>query len=110
MATKPITPKNDAPQICEANWKSGDLALCIKGGSYAVTGRVYTVVATRYPDSRGWKEGGHDVGLILDGASQMANCWDGGMFWSGAFVKVTPTKTDNFDRQVIGRLREREEA
>lgn len=83
------------------NWEVGDLALCIKSANNGTTtaGCKYSVLRV-IPNVR-WNDGDLDTALTLMGVKHTTFC---GGSWHGRFVKVTPPKADEFDREVIEHL------
>jgi hypothetical protein len=88
------------------DWKPGDLALCIKGGriansgrppkSFPVKGRIYTVHSSRM---RTFNQAGFSLGLVLEDGP-VNNC--GTRIWHHSrFVKLPEHTEDEEDRETI---------
>ena len=92
------------------DWQPGDMALCVKGGPLGQpidecpqAGRVYVVASVR--NVMFW-DGDFDQALELPDApanDSGTHCW-----WHRRFIKVTPPEADEFDREVIDLLRQKE--
>jgi len=95
------------------DWQAGDLAMCVRGGmlpdniamptDFPVSGRIYHVTgASIHLDSSG------QMSKFLQFSDAPANR-DGTREWGASrFIKVTPPEADEFDREVIDLMNQRE--
>lgn len=88
--------------VARADWRIGDLALCIKQGAWRSRGEV-----NQYPPIRGG--GVYRVADVATADGLTALWFDEypgpGLEYAFAhfcFIKITPPEADAFDREVIG--------
>ncbi len=91
-----------------ADWQPGDLALCVRAGAFRCSSRQLHTGKSRDTPRRGFvgKVIATTIPPLNDGSDCKCGCvlliFEGGEKGvSPRFVKVTPPKADEFDKEVI---------
>ena len=87
------------------DWKVGDLALCVMDGCNTKAGQSFTVrvvAGVGLCDEYRSIPRGPQVTLIFREVAHPTNLR--GKFTAARFIKITPPKADEFDREVIEQM------